>query len=96
MIRYRPNYDNLTASIKDEELFRTKEEMLSFLADVVHRAVAFIGAESPSRRDEIIISQECERNYRTGYNNEHKILVLSTTGSVCRRPVCIGYCDLEG
>lgn len=89
MIRYRPHRATLTASLKDEELFSTQEEMLSSLSETVRRVLAFIGID---RQDELIIGEEAVRNPFTGYDNERKVFVLCTN----RRPVCIGYCDLEG
>ena len=93
MIRYRPNHSTLNASIKDEELFDSLDDMISFIHASWSRSVAYMGAKEPFRPDEIIINGFGKFNPMTGYKSEHRVLVRRMTDDVYDVPMCIGFCD---
>ena len=93
MIRYRPHRPTLTASLKDELIFETLDEMLYHVFETWSRVVAYMGAEEPFCQDEIMIYGHGRHNPMTGYKSEHKIMARRMTDNVRTVPICIGYCD---
>lgn len=93
MIRYRPHRPTLAASLKDEEIFETLDEMLYYVFEVWSRVVSYMGAEEPFCQDEIMINGCGRSNPMTGYRSEHKIMVSRMTDKIRTVPICIGYCD---
>ena len=95
MIRFRPNHVTLSASIKDEQIFSSMEDMLASVFDYWSRVVAFMGAADPFRPEEITISDSSRPNPDVGYRNEHKVFVSRMADNVYPSPLCIGYCEME-
>ena len=95
MIRYRPHRSTISASLKDEQIFDSVEEMLSYVFDAWSRVVLFLGAEIPPSQDEILIGEDGCHNPLVGYVDEHKVFVPRLTDKLHRVPLCIGYIDME-
>ena len=95
MIRFRPHRSTLSASLKDEMLFDSVEEMISYVFDLWCRTALFIGAHHPPSRDEIFISEDGRRNPLVGYMEENRVLIPSLSGRMFRVPICVGYIDME-
>ena len=82
MIKYRPARGSLSASIKEEETFRTMEDLLHFLHVRMSLACSFIGSPAALRPDDIRIGDDRADNQLTGYRNERGLFIRSH---------CIGY-----
>lgn len=95
MIRYRPHRRTLSASLKDELIFDSVDEMLSHVFNAWSRVVLFMGAQNPPTMDEIRIDESGRQNPMTGYMDEHKVFVTRMTDKVHSAPLCIGYIDME-
>lgn len=95
MIRYRPYRVTLSASIKDEQIFDTMEDLLSYVVDYWGRVIRFMGGKNPLEPGEIFIGDAGRRNPLTGYKNEHMVFASRMTDTAQRVPLCIGYIDME-
>ena len=85
MIRFRPARPSVTASLKDEHVFDTMEEMKDHIYSVWSRFYAYVGAAAPLRPDEILIGEARGDDALTGYRNVRQICIS-------RADRCIGYC----
>ena len=90
MIRYRPHRVTLNASLKDELLFSSADDMLSYISEHCQKIFNYIGSSKPFHPDDIMIDAAGVCNPMVGYQHEHRILIRRS------RDVCIGYCDMEG
>ena len=93
MIRFRPQRQSLSSSVKDEILFDSLDDLLRHIFDHWSRVVAFMGGR-PFQFEEISIGSG-RYNPMTGYNDEHPIFVQRMVNEPYPVPMCIGYCDME-
>lgn len=83
MIRYRPNRLSLSASLKDEQIFHSIDDLLLYIYEKAVRIALFIGSEPPVPSD-FTVCAFSDYNLLTGYRNECVIMFRSTK--------CVGYC----
>lgn len=83
MIKFRPNRFSLSASVKEEQIFSSLEELIHYLYEYGLRMSLYIGAEPPAPSD-YTVSALSSDNIQTGYRNERAIMFRSIT--------CVGYC----
>ena len=91
MIRFRPNYEIMSESLKAEQTFDSIEDMVRSLCDQLHRVIRFIGSDRTITPDLLIVDDVPMFNPETGCENEHMVLLKRMTS--CLPPVCIGYCE---
>ena len=82
MIKFRPERKSLSDSIKEEQVFDSIEEMVSFIHERICRIYMYIGSPNPNASD-IVIEREGPDNPLNAYRNERMISVYNH---------CIGYC----
>lgn len=83
MIRYRPNRLSLSASLKDEQVFPSLDDLLLHIYEKARRIALYIGTEPPVPSD-FTVRACSDYNMLTGYRNECIILFRSSK--------CVGYC----
>lgn len=92
MIRYRPAFPSLSASLKAEETFDTIEDMLCYVFEHWRRVVSFVGGSVPFRSDEIILGEVLGDDPFSGYRNMRRVFVTRMSDFVYSSPLCIGFC----
>ena len=80
MIKYRPVRRTLSASLKEEQIFATMDELMQFVEDRARRFFRFVGCE---RLPQIIIAEPDGDDLRIGWKNVQAIFVENK---------CVGYC----
>ena len=95
MIRYRPHRSSLSASLKEEQIFDSLDEMFSYLLGYCGRLVRFMSAGAPFMSFAISISEHGHPNPMVGYKKEHKVLISRTADKFHGVSFCIGYIDME-
>ena len=83
MIRYRPSRSSLSASLKEELIFSSLDEVLQHVFNKCVSFSVFVGSPPPSFSDLAVVSLS-GNNRLTGYQNERMITL--------RNVYCIGYC----
>lgn len=83
MIKYRPNRLTLSASLKDEQIFPSMDDLLSYIYEKARRIAVYVGSEPPATSD-FTVSPFSDYNSLTGYRNERVIMFRSVE--------CVGYC----
>jgi len=91
MIRFRPECESLSLSLRGEQVFDSMEEMLQHVHETWSRVSCFLGSE-PLRPDEIVIADESEIDRRIGWKNVRSISIRRMIDTVYSVPMCIGYC----
>jgi len=71
MIRYRPRRANLSAEVKDEQIFESLNEMFGYLFDHWNRIFSFIGSY-PVNRSDILL----DANYHVFMNRKDKSVCI--------------------
>ena len=87
MIKYRPNRNTLSLSIKEEQIFDTMEDLLHFVYEHLKRVFAFIESEEPVFPEQIIVGDEGHDEPLIGWKNVRSISVIRFSS-----PRTIGYC----
>ena len=83
MIRFRPERSTLSASLKDERVFPSLDDMLLFILDAGRKRAAYTGTAPITQQDVSLVS--CNPDNRLNlYRNERMIMI--------RRTFCVGYC----
>lgn len=82
MIKYRPQRFSLSASVKDEQLFDTLDQMKLFILNTSGRIALYIG-KKPFLPDDILIGDITGDDPVVGWKNVRP---------VCLKNTCIGYC----
>ena len=89
MIKFRPNFRSVSASLKDEMIFDSFEAMIAHVYDSWSRVVSYMEA-SPFRPEEILIGDRVAYDPRTGWRNVRPITV--TRFADAPGAICIGFC----
>lgn len=96
MILYRPHRGSLSASIKDEQMFNSIEEMKQFIHDEWCRICNFIGNKEPFSIDDIVVSEIIGDDPRIAWKNVRHVCVKRMWNEnyieKYSTPQCIGYC----
>ena len=82
MIRYRPHRYSLSESVKEEQIFASIEDMLSWLFDTCSRVITIAMGD-------LVIDTAGRPNPMVGYHDEHRISLRRSQW------ICVGYCDME-
>lgn len=86
MIRYMPLRSTPSACLKEERVFESTHDMLTFVYEARRRFCSFVGSE-PLRRDQIVLEDLHMDDPRISWKHIRKICVIQNN-----RPQCIGYC----
>ncbi len=81
MIKYIPIRFTLSASVKDEQIFDTLDQMKLFLLNTAGRIALYIG-KMPYIPDDITICESSGDDPYTGLRNVHPVLLKNN---------CVGY-----
>lgn len=92
MIRYRPAFPSLSASLKAEETFDTMDDMLRYVLDHWRLVFSFVGGTVPFQSDEITLGEVLGDDPRSGYLNMRRVFVTRMSDVVYPSPLCIGFC----
>ena len=76
MIKYRPNRNTLSLSIKEEQIFDTMEDLLHFVYEHLKRVFAFIESEEPVFPEHIIVGDEGHDDPLIGWKNERTVSLV--------------------
>lgn len=87
MIRFIPDRSSLSASLKEERVFDSLEELRDHLYDSLCRFCSFIGSSECPGLDQICISDVQGDDPLTGYKN-----VRTVTVSLHSVLHCVGLC----
>ena len=79
MIKYSPVRETLSASIKEEQVFDTVEEMKQYIFDWWSRIIV----RKPLKPDDIRIEESGWNDFRIGYTNRRTVFI---------RQSAIGFC----
>lgn len=83
MIRFRPSRGSLSASLKEEQIFSSLDELLDHMLEKFLVYTNYIGSNPPVLSDFDVVSLSGD-NCFTGYHDECMITF--------RRVYCVGYC----
>ena len=82
MIKYSPTRRTLSASLKEERLFCSIEDVKQDVFEHFFRIMEFVSSR-PLRFDEVIIGDETGDDNRTGYRHVRFVTVRKTIVGFC-------------
>ena len=91
MIRYRPNVNPISLSVRSELCFDSYEDLLSYLFVSWSRVLTYMGSSRPLRPDEIQI-RDFHGYDPAGYKNARLVCISRMTDRTYKAPQCIGFC----
>lgn len=75
MIKFRPQWQPLSRSIKEEKIFDSMEDMKQYVFDCCQHFFSYVGNRSPFAIEDIEISEIIGNDDRTGWKNVRRIIV---------------------
>ena len=81
MIRYIPVRGSLSASVKEEQTFQTREALTAFILDRATRFFRYVGSDAVPQ---ITFGATAGEDPRIGWKTVQSVFVGRT---------CVGYCD---
>lgn len=91
MIRYRPNVEPISLSVRSELCFDSYDDLLSHLFASWSRVLTFMESSRPLRPEEILIG-DVQDHDPAGYKNVRLVCVARMTDRNFKTPQCIGFC----
>lgn len=75
MIKYSPVRETLSASIKEEQIFDSIEDMKQYIFSLWSRIIAYVGIRKPLAPDEIVFGESTGFDVFTGYRNTRNVFI---------------------
>ena len=91
MIRYIPRRSTVKASIRDEEIFDSVEDMISHLFDHFSRVSDYLQSDRQFNRDDIIIDNSTDDPYYSVLDYPGTVFIKRITNTTYPVPYCIGF-----
>ncbi|MBP5728364.1 MAG: hypothetical protein J6Y48_14940 [Clostridia bacterium] len=83
MIKYRPDRNPLSLSIKDEQLFENMDDLKKYVHEKWCRIFRYIGKTEPLTLDQIVIGEITGDHLQIGWRNSRDVFVKNRREGFC-------------